>query len=249
MDKQQFHELFEAYSRLRECNPTGKATIHLRNRLVVQNRPLAREIAHRFKDQCPEPYEDLEQIASIGLIKAVEKYDPSRGAAFSSFAVPYIQGEIQHALRDDYGSGPKVPRREIELSSRAKRLVNVFDTLGIELDETVLARGLKVSSQKLRNAIEARNRKPVKSLDEVIHEPADEIQLERDNSWIKQHLAILPEPVQSVVIEHCLRGKSVAQIARKHKVPVATVQHWLEQGLLKLKQRCEVTNGNTDSSP
>lgn len=242
----QFQELFEAYTRLRSMNPTGRAAIHLRNRLVVQNRPLAREIAHRFKDQCPEPYEDLEQLAMIGLIKAVEKYDPSRGAAFSSFAVPYIQGEIQHALRDDYGSGPKVPRREIELSSRAKRLVS---TLGIELDETVLARGLKVSSQKLRNAIEARNRKPVKSLDEVMHEPADEIQIERDYSWIKSHLAILPEPVQSVVIEHCLRGKTVAQIARKRKVPVATVQHWLEQGLLKLKQRCNVTNGNTDSSP
>lgn len=246
MDKQRYHELFEAYSRLRECNPTGKAAIHLRNRLVVQNRPLAREIAHRFKDQCPEPYEDLEQIATIGLIKAVEKYDSSRGVAFSSFAVPYIQGEIQHALRDDYGSGPKVPRREIELSSRAKRLVN---TLGIELDETVLARGLRVSGQKLRNAIEARNRKPVKSLDEVIHEPADEIQIERDYSWIKSHLAILPEPIQSVVIEHCLRGKSEAQIARKRKVPLVDVQNWLKQGLLTLKQRCEVTNGNTDSSP
>jgi RNA polymerase sigma-B factor len=246
MDKQRFHELFEAYSRLRECNPAGKAAIHLRNQLVVQNRPLAREIAHRFKDQCPEPYEDLEQMATIGLIKAVEKYDPSRGAAFSSFAVPYIQGEIQHALRDDYGSGPKVPRREIELSSRAKRLVN---TLGVELDETVLARGLNVSAQKLRNAIEARNRKPVKSLDEVVHEPADEIPLERDHSWIKSHLAILPEPVQSVVIEHCLRGKSVTQIARQRKVPLVDVQEWLDQGLLKLKQRCEVTNGNTDSSP
>lgn len=246
MNKQRFHELFEAYARLRSTNPNGKAAIHLRNQLVIRNRSLAREIAHRFKDQCPEPYEDLEQIATIGLIKAVEKYDPNRGAAFSSFAVPYIQGEIQHALRDDYGAGPKKPRREIELSSRAKRLVKILE---VELDETVLARGLKVSAQKLRNAIEARNLAPVKSLDEVIHEPAEEIPIERDYSWIKQHLAILPEPIQSVVIEHCLRGKSVAQIARKRKVPLVDVQEWLDQGLLKLKQRCELTDGNTNSSP
>lgn len=74
--------------------------IALRNILVKQNYNLARNVAHKAKKLCSEPYEDLEQEASIGLIKAVEKYNPTLGHAFSSFATPYVHGKILQYLRD-----------------------------------------------------------------------------------------------------------------------------------------------------
>lgn len=71
-----------------------------RNTLVKMNLNLARKMAHRAKDICNEEYQDLEQEAAIGLIKAVERFDPKRGCAFSSFAVPYVYGKILQYLRD-----------------------------------------------------------------------------------------------------------------------------------------------------
>ena len=69
-------------------------SIKLRNRLVQLHTGLVRKMAHKFSHQCNEPYEDLEQIGYFGLIRAIERFDPSQGYAFSSFAVPYIRGEM-----------------------------------------------------------------------------------------------------------------------------------------------------------
>ena len=106
-------ELLVAYSR----NPS----IDLRNQLVKINAGLVRKVAHQISKQCTEPYEDLEQIGYIGLIQAVERFDPRQGYAFSSFAVPYIRGEILHFLRDK-GSVMRIPRRWQELNLKAKKI-------------------------------------------------------------------------------------------------------------------------------
>lgn len=199
--------------------------------------PLARKIAHRKAPEYPEPYEDIENIAMMGLIKAVEKFDPNKGAAFSSFAVPYIEGELLHYFRDRWGINPKVPRREIELSSR---IIRAQKRCGlVELDEAAIARGLRVTPQKIRNSIEARTRKPVKSLEQDAIQLGEESQIEEDFSWIKSRVALLPEPYQSVLIDLRLRKQTVNQIARRHRVNVAQVCEWADQGLLKLKaQSC-----------
>lgn len=72
----------------------------LRNKMVVANLGLARMIAHQYKKKTRLDYDDLFQIACIGLIKASSRFDPSRGIKFSSFAVKYLRGEILHYLRD-----------------------------------------------------------------------------------------------------------------------------------------------------
>ncbi|MEO0376756.1 MAG: sigma factor, partial [Cyanobacteria bacterium P01_A01_bin.17] len=79
-------ELLVAYRR--------QPSVRLRNRLVRLNMGLVRTIAHRLARQCAEPYEDLEQCGSLGLIAAIERFDPTQGYAFSSFAVPNIRGDI-----------------------------------------------------------------------------------------------------------------------------------------------------------
>ena len=71
-----------------------------RERLVRAHLPLANAIARRFDRGHRVPLEDLQQLAALGLIKALGRFDPSHGAAFSSFAVPTIQGEIRRYFRD-----------------------------------------------------------------------------------------------------------------------------------------------------
>src|SRR5215204_7419200 len=71
----------------------------LREQLVMTYLPLARTIARRY--QSPRvPTEDLVQVATIGLVKAIDRFDPDRGVAFSSYAVPTLIGEIKRYFRD-----------------------------------------------------------------------------------------------------------------------------------------------------
>jgi len=68
----------------------------IRNQLVQINLGLVRKEAHHWINQCIESYEVLLRVGSIDLIRAIVRFDVTKGYAFSSFAIPYIRGEIQH---------------------------------------------------------------------------------------------------------------------------------------------------------
>jgi RNA polymerase sigma-B factor len=90
-----------------------------RAELVGRYLPLARKLARRYVG-AREPLEDLVQVASLGLVKAIDRFDPSRGLAFSSFAVPTILGELRRYFRD-LGWSVHVPRGAQEMALKAEQ--------------------------------------------------------------------------------------------------------------------------------
>ena len=99
----------------------AERTPELRGALVERYLPLARQLARRYQ-RPDEPLDDLVQVASLGLVKAVDRFDPSREVAFSSYAVPTILGEIKRHFRDRTWA-VRVPRDLQELALKMERLV------------------------------------------------------------------------------------------------------------------------------
>jgi RNA polymerase sigma-B factor len=99
-----------------------------REQLVNRFLPLARQLARRYQ-RGGEPLDDLVQVASLGLLKAIDRFDPERETAFSSFAVPTILGELKRHFRDK-GWSVRVPR---DLQEMAVRVDRVADEMAREL--------------------------------------------------------------------------------------------------------------------
>ena len=148
-------------------------SLKLRNKLVELNIGLVRKVAHQICQKCAEPYEDLEQIGYLGLIRAIERFDPLQGSAFSSFAIPYIRGEMLHYLRDR-GSMMRIPRRWQELYTRGKKLrKDLIEELGRLPRDTELANSLGVPLEEWSECqLALQNRLPI-SLDAMINNSLD----------------------------------------------------------------------------
>jgi len=144
-----------------------------RDELIERFLPLARKLARRYV-QSSEPYEDLVQVASLGLVKAVERFDPDRGFAFSSFAVPTIVGELKRYFRDtawalhvDRGAqerARKITDAQQKLSSRTGRMPTV--------DE--LAQYLEMSQEEVLDGLQTADAYGAVSLDAPLSTEDDE---------------------------------------------------------------------------
>ena len=136
-----------------------------RERLVRRYLPLANSIARRFDRGKRVPLEDLEQIAAIGLLKALDRYDPAIGAAFSTFAIPTMQGEIRRYFRD-FTWTVRPPRA---LQERAIRIEREREQLTNDLGRNPTARELAAqvgcTLEELIDASEAVHARASDSLD------------------------------------------------------------------------------------
>ena len=139
----------ESAARFVEYRRTGAR--ELRDEIVTEHLGLAYALARRYVRR-GEPLEDLEQVATLGLLKAVERYEPDRGSAFSSFAAPTIIGELKRHFRD-HGWAVRVPRalQESALAyskvvgdltselGRSPRIEEVAATMGTDTDSVLEA--------------------------------------------------------------------------------------------------------------
>jgi RNA polymerase sigma-B factor len=125
-----------------------------RELLVERFLPLARQLARRY-ERPEEPFDDLFQVASLGLVKAIDRFDLSRDVAFSSYAVPTILGEIKRYFRDRTWA-VRVPRDLQELALRVDRKVSDLST-DLHRQPTVaeLAAALSLDAEQVLEALEA----------------------------------------------------------------------------------------------
>ncbi|HWH94251.1 MAG TPA: SigB/SigF/SigG family RNA polymerase sigma factor [Baekduia sp.] len=147
----------------------------MRDALVQRYLPLARQLARRYQ-RPEEPLDDLMQVASLGLIKAIDRFDASREVAFSSYAVPTILGEIKRHFRDRTWS-VRVPRDLQEMALKVERAVgDLTRELRRQPSIPELAKHLGVPEEMALEALEAAGAYHATSLDTprgVESEPGD----------------------------------------------------------------------------
>ncbi|MCK9926133.1 RNA polymerase sigma factor SigF [Frankia sp. Mgl5] len=160
-DRIRARALFVRLVSLPEGDPERAA---LRDQLVRMHLPLVEYLARRFRNR-GEPLDDLVQVATIGLIKSVDRFDPERGVEFSTYATPTIVGEIKRHFRDK-GWAIRVPRRLQELKlSLTKATSELSQSLGRSPTVSEIARHLEMSEEEVLEGLESANAYSAVSLD------------------------------------------------------------------------------------
>jgi RNA polymerase sigma-B factor len=145
--------------------------------LIERFLPLARSLARRY-ERGSEPLEDLVQVASVALVKAIDRYDPARGYAFSSFAVPTIAGELKRHFRDQTWI-VRPPRGIQEVTLRVEgALARLTQQLDRSPTTGELAQAVGVSDEEILEAMQARSARGALSLHAPQGEPGDAMTLQ-----------------------------------------------------------------------
>jgi RNA polymerase sigma-B factor len=186
---------------IRRCQQEGSGEI--RRQTVEAFMPLARSLARRYH-RGEEPLEDLEQVAALGLLKAIDGFDPDRGTAFASFAVPTIVGELRRHFRDK-GWAVRVPRDLQELALAVQRKADEMSTeFGRPPTAQELADRLERTVEEVMEAREALRAMRPASLDRPVGAADDE-----DDMPMQRIGDIDPayeRAEESVTLAHLMRG-------------------------------------------
>ncbi|WP_079102585.1 RNA polymerase sigma factor SigF [Streptomyces sp. TP-A0356] len=160
-DRSGARAMFVELRKLREGSPEYA---ELRNQLVRMHLPLVEHLARRFRNR-GEPLDDLTQVATIGLIKSVDRFDPERGVEFSTYATPTVVGEIKRHFRDK-GWAVRVPRRLQELRLALTTATAELSQLhGRSPTVHELAEKLAISEEEVLEGLESANAYSTLSLD------------------------------------------------------------------------------------
>ncbi|AFY65319.1 RNA polymerase sigma factor SigF [Geitlerinema sp. PCC 7407] len=230
----------------------------LRNELVQLNLGLVRKEAHHWINQCTENYEDLLQVGSMGLIRAIERFDITKGHAFSSFAIPYIRGEIQHYLRDK-GSPVRIPRQWLTIQRQA---VWVIRDLQVKLNrlptDLETAEALEITLDEWQQIkLACQNRSPL-SLDAPVSDDDEgtaslgemlpdshyrSFQLaQEDQLRLQQALVQLEKRTRDVLEFVFLYDLTQKEAAERLGISAVTVSRRVKRGLQALKQMMAAGN-------
>src|SRR3954451_14049205 len=155
------HELFETYL---DAGLAESARLEARDALVTLHLPLVEHCARRFRNR-GEPFEDLVQVGTIGLIKSIDRFDRGRGVEFSTYATPTIIGEIKRHFRDK-GWAIRVPRRLQELRMQISAAsAELTQSLGRSPTALELAERMGCTVEEIVEGLESSNAYASLSLD------------------------------------------------------------------------------------
>jgi RNA polymerase sigma-B factor len=207
-----------------------------RDRLAAQNDRLALKIARRMLGCCKEELDDLSQLARVGLLKAIDRYDVDKGTAFSSFAVPYIKGEILHHLRDHW-SLLKVPRRWLETLEKMERIQRKFEKAGRVMPLAEIAAAHGIAPDQWREIESAFGDATVVSLEEGLHDGEPDCDTARQS--LRQvaiaRAATLPNTMGRCVLMRLMHGAKDGAIAKALDLDTDTVRQLIADGLARLQ--------------
>jgi RNA polymerase sigma-B factor len=237
-----------------------------RNQLVQMNLGLVRKEAHRWVNQCTESFDDLLQVGSIGLIRAIERFETGKGHAFSSFAVPYIRGEIQHYLRDKCPQ-VRIPRRWQDLQRQALTLNKEMRTqLNRTPVDAEMAEALGVSEAEWQEVKLSVYNRSIISLDAPLHNHDENdagslvdllpdrqyrsFQLAQEDQIRLQFALTKLEKRTSEVLEfvffHDLTQKETAELLG---ISAVTVSRQVKKGLTALQSMLVSPNHEEETAP
>lgn len=237
-----------------------------RDALVCANLPLVRQVAARVAPRTGLPFDDLAQVGSLGLIRAIEAFDPRRGVRFSSFAVPYIRGAIAHELRDR-GSLLRIPRPLWELRQRATSLEQrLRRERGGGPARAELAERLGCAPEQLTEALALQQLTEPRSLDaplpgeggegnarcllDLLAAPASASPAERGEDadgerrrWLRQQLEGLAPELRDLLMGRQLQGCSWVELGRSLGLSPRMAQRRHDATLAALQQAAQAWSG------
>ncbi len=228
-----------------------------RDQALVELMPLVRALALRYAGR-GEPLEDLVQVGSIGLIKAVDRFDVDRGVEFSSYAVPTIVGEIRRHFRDKAWA-MHVPRRLKELSVRLSRLLDeLTNELGRSPTVPELARAAGVEEEDVVDALDSAQAYSTRSLHAPFDDDGDESLGDRlgveergyeeveDGSLVSAGLGMLDARERRIVELRFFEEMTQSQIAAELGISQMHVSRLLRRALGLMRGRIEELQEETN---
>ncbi|GAA4025354.1 SigB/SigF/SigG family RNA polymerase sigma factor [Allokutzneria multivorans] len=242
-----YEQYAPVFAELAALDPDDPARTEVRDRLVTGHLPVAKHIARRFANR-GENQEDLTQVATLGLINAVDRFDPERGVDFLSFAVPTIMGEVRRHFRDTSWA-VRVPRRlkEMHLSISAA-VGELSQRMGRAPTPSEIATHLGVSREEVFEGLEATNAYRSASLDDMLLGENDGVSLgdalgEEDEGMadverresLQPLLERLPERERTIVVLRFFGNMTQTQIADRVGISQMHVSRLLSRTLAKLR--------------
>jgi RNA polymerase sigma-B factor len=220
----------------------------VRDTLIEQYLPLAESLARRYQHS-GQPLDDLVQVASIGLLKAVDRFDPERGVTFESYAIPTILGELKRYHRDQ-GWSVRMPRRLQEHTLLIKDAVPLLaQDLGRSPMISEIAAHARLTEEEVLEAMDAQDAYASISLDAPIDEESEgstlserlstdveEYEIAEEWAEFEPHLNALPDRERKILVLRFFRDWTQSQIADELGISQMHVSRLLSQTLQKLRE-------------
>ena len=216
--------------------------------LIEQNLGLVHHIVKRFLGRGYEA-EDLFQIGTIGLIKAIDKFDTSFDVKFSTYAVPLIAGEIKRFIRDDgivkvsrtlKENGIKVKYAMERLSMKLNRdptLMEVAKETCLSTEDVVIAMEANVQVESIYKSVYQSDGNEIYMVDQLADEGRDEQESMLNHLVVKQLLGSLPEMEQRIIVLRYYQDKTQTEVARLLGISQVQVSRLEKRILLSLRQK------------
>lgn len=243
-DKERTRELFRRYK--------VEGDEDAREQLVMSHLNLVRFLAFKFKNR-GEPLDDLVQVGTIGLIKAIDRFDPERGLEFTTFATPTIMGEIKRHFRDK-GWSVRVPRRLQELSAKVNQVTDELtkdlqrspsvEEIAAALDTTVdeVLEAMESSSAYSSVPLEGTGPGADDDAPSVIDHYAtvdEDLAASDDRMVIEETVRDFSPREQEIIRMRFIEGLTQVEIARRLGISQVQVSRLLRRTLQKVQEKID----------